>query len=351
MLRDLDRIGARGVRRRPILIAIMFLLIVALALPLWSVFRAKPRPDAYWSENLKGEDGKRFIELSNQVGKLKSEGRWAEAVAAASTCLDLYTRYLPSDHYEIKTASEMLRELTLIASLPPAAREEMSQVEQIVPTIGKLANEGKIEEALREENRVYEIRHRLLGDKHVEVARGLIYVGVLEGELGRYADAEKTTRSALRLLESMLGQDHPEMAMAYNNFGVNLLKQGKYDEAEDLLKKALGIRLRQMGSHDLTARSHLNLVNYYTRRVKKTPGVDSPKWIEQARENLEGARKITKEHEQRTAKLKARLATASKTESTMIPSSVKTWEKEISELNEWIRGIEKEYGPRLRDLR
>ena len=367
MLHDLDRIGERGVRRRPILIGVALLLAGVLALLSWPRNGGNPppiasvnqtpdvsvnqTPDAYWPENLRGDDFEKFYALSEAYNQSRREGHWSEAVSLATSLLEFQSRYLPKNHHAIKSAIDNLRQLEKIASLPPAAQDEIRQIEQLVPEIYKLSEAGKLEEALREENRVYEIRHRLLGDEYAEVALGLIMVGYLEAEMKRYADGEKTTRSALRLLERLLGQDHPETAKAYNNFSASQLAQGKYDEAGVFFEIALGIRRRQLGNHYFTAFSHIVLVDYYAMRVKETPGEESSKWTELARQNLEDARRITVDIEQRIAKLKARLAAASKAESTQIDSIIKSHIENVSYINKSIQSLEKRFGPGLRDLR
>ena len=352
MLHDLDRIGSRGVRRRPILVAIALFLLVAPTLMVWSIFHQKPRPDAFWKDTLEGEDVNRLAELGKQLGDFPKEGRWSEAAASAESLLALLNRHLPEDRPEIRSTNDALRLFKRIASLTRDDQEEMNQVELLVPKIFEHTKKGELEEALRKEKRVYEIRHRLLGDDYAVVALGLLNEGYLEGQLKNSDSADKKTDVALELLAEKLGDQHPEVALAYNNIGASFRDANKFSQAKDYLDKGLQIRSKQLGNHMFTGMSHLSLAKYYAKRleVKEPTNELVPDWRKLGREHVEVARKIAQSYEQRIAQLDKRLKAAPITEYTGIKSILEQRRNELKDLNETIQEIVPQIEPLLGEL-
>ena len=68
-------------------------------------------------------------------------------------------------------------------------------------------------------------------------------------------------RKALELRVKLLGQGHPDMAISYNNLANNLMEQGKYAEAEQGFRKALDIARNVLGEE------HPTTVLYYGNMV------------------------------------------------------------------------------------
>jgi hypothetical protein len=64
-----------------------------------------------------------------------------------------------------------------------------------------------------------EIREKVFGPDHADVAGSLLPLAVLYKRQGRYAEAERLDFRALAILEKTLGRDHPRVAALLNNLG------------------------------------------------------------------------------------------------------------------------------------
>ncbi len=67
-------------------------------------------------------------------------------------------------------------------------------------------------------------------------------MGVVDREVGRYAEAEAHFQRALAIVEIGLGHDHPETAFVLNDLALLYSKQDRHAEAEPLYQRALTIR-------------------------------------------------------------------------------------------------------------
>merc|ERR1711953_386743 len=99
--------------------------------------------------------------------------------------------------------------------------------------------------------RALEIREKVLGSEHPDVAKQLNNLALLCQNQGKYEEVEKYYQRALTIYESKLGQDDPNVAKTKNNLASAYLKQGKYKEAEILYKQVLTrAHEREFGSID-----------------------------------------------------------------------------------------------------
>ena len=110
---------------------------------------------------------------------------------------------------------------------------------------------GKYKDAEPLCKRALEIREKVLGSDHPDVAKQLNNLALLCQNQGKYEEVEKYYQRALSIYESKLGQDDPNVAKTKNNLASAYLKQGKYKEAEILYKQVLTrAHEREFGSID-----------------------------------------------------------------------------------------------------
>ncbi len=94
---------------------------------------------------------------------------------------------------------------------------------------------------------------------------------------GRYEEAAKVGKEALKVAEDTFGPDHPDVAISLNNLAELYRLQGKYAEAEPLFKRALTIREKVLGpDHPEVATTLENMAKLY----KKTGRIDEAKRFE-----------------------------------------------------------------------
>jgi tetratricopeptide (TPR) repeat protein len=116
---------------------------------------------------------------------------------------------------------------------------------------GKDTERGLLAE-LREEERK--------GGEDLALAGTLYRLAILRRQQGEFAEAEQLYRRALEIRERVQGPNHPDVAMVLNNLAALEVAQGSYDVARPLLERALAIRQTALGDDNvLTAESLSNL--------------------------------------------------------------------------------------------
>jgi len=109
-----------------------------------------------------------------------------------------------------------------------------------------------------------ELRRRLLGDEHEDIAASLDRTARSHKLQGRYGEAEPLFQDALAMKKRLLGDEHPYVATSLNNLALLYKNQGRYGEAEPLYQDALAMEKRLLGDeHPDVAGSLNNLANLY----------------------------------------------------------------------------------------
>jgi serine/threonine-protein kinase len=112
---------------------------------------------------------------------------------------------------------------------------------------------GKLDDSRRFTQQAFEIRERLLGPEHPEVATSLNNLGVLAREAGDYPAALKYYERARAIREKELPPDHPDLVVSLNNLGALRFAQGDYAEAEKDFARVLELDRRIYGEkHQMT---------------------------------------------------------------------------------------------------
>jgi CHAT domain-containing protein/Tfp pilus assembly protein PilF len=139
----------------------------------------------------------------------------------------------------------------------------------------KLWKAGKYDQAIPLAERALEIRERILGTEHSDVAiaiNGLASLYYLKGE---YVKAEPLHERALAIYEKAFGAEHPSVASSLNNLATIYSERGNYPKAESLYSRAIAIWEKTMEPEDPNLGTLLNnLANIYKERgdyVKAEP--------------------------------------------------------------------------------
>jgi CHAT domain-containing protein/Flp pilus assembly protein TadD len=144
---------------------------------------------------------------------------------------------------------------------------ELEEAKQLNQQVIQLYQQGKYNEAIPIAEQVLEIRERLLGENHPDVATSLNNLAGLYGDQGRYDEAEPLYERSLAIYEEALGENHPHVATALNNLAGLYDSQGRYDEAEPLYERSLAIREKALGeNHPSVATSLNNLALLYSNQ-------------------------------------------------------------------------------------
>jgi CHAT domain-containing protein/Tfp pilus assembly protein PilF len=117
--------------------------------------------------------------------------------------------------------------------------------------------------------RSLEMREKILGPNHPEVAQNLNNLAVLYMNQGKYAEAEPLCRRALEMREKALEPNHPDVAVSINNLAMLYHYQGKYAEVEPLYRRSLEMREKTLGPNHLSVAVSLNnLATLYNNQGK-----------------------------------------------------------------------------------
>lgn len=126
---------------------------------------------------------------------------------------------------------------------------------------------GDLETAERLYRHALEMKRRLVGPDHHELAVVSGNLAAVLAELGRVEEAEALYRHALDLQLLSHPRESPEVARALNNLAVLLRDAGKLAAAETLLRDSLEIRLHLLGSeHPAVAVVRNNLASLEQKR-------------------------------------------------------------------------------------
>ncbi len=159
-------------------------------------------------------------------------------------------------------------------------------------TVGNVYGDlGEYTNAAAMHRRALELRKKLFGAEHPDVASSLNDLAqALYGE-GKWADAEATHRAALAMRRKLLGNDHVATAQSLNNLGEALRKQAEFVEAESLFREALAMRKRLLGDeHPAVAETLNNLGMLFNRQGN---GKEAEPFL---RDALRIRRKVRDEH-------------------------------------------------------
>ncbi|NES22511.1 MAG: CHAT domain-containing protein, partial [Symploca sp. SIO3E6] len=136
-------------------------------------------------------------------------------------------------------------------------------------------SQGRYSEVESLYRQALQMRQRLLGEEHPDVASSLNNLAFLYSSQGRYSEAEPLYRQALEMKQRLLGDEHPDVAYSLNNLAFLYSSQGRYSEAEPLYRQALEMNQRLLGDeHSLVASSLNNLAGLYWAKGEITHAID-----------------------------------------------------------------------------
>jgi CHAT domain-containing protein/Tfp pilus assembly protein PilF len=187
-----------------------------------------------------GPDGKQILEFDSEI---RSQGQEevslvAEVAGAFQLIVRLKQNGTPAGSYEIR-----IEEMRAATDTDRALHDARKQFEEAF----KLRKASKYDEALSLAERVLEVRERLLGTEHRDVAAAItLLAGVYTGK-GEYVKAEPLYRRALAISETALGKDHPSTAENLYELAILYYYQAKNVEAEPLFRRALDTYEKALG--------------------------------------------------------------------------------------------------------
>jgi CHAT domain-containing protein/Tfp pilus assembly protein PilF len=201
--------------------------------------------------------GKQITEFDSEI---RTQGResvsWV-AEEAGNYRLDVLVKYKKAvaGKYEIR-----------MVELRVATEDDraLHEAEKLFAEFRGLSRASKYDEAHPLGERVLEIRERVLGVDHLNIADTLHSLALLYYNKRDYANAEPLYQRALIIREKVLGPEHPDVASSLNNLANLYSERGDYAKAEPLYQRALTIREKVLGAeHPAVAATLNNLAVLY----------------------------------------------------------------------------------------
>jgi eukaryotic-like serine/threonine-protein kinase len=198
------------------------------------------------------------VRLARQRDEIRRERDKAVAVAGL-----LEKLFAVSDPGEARGQSVTAREILDqgAARIQTELKGQPEVQAALAVTIGKAYHGlGLNDRALPLLEKSLELRTRVFGPEHPQVAESLEALGTLTAARGDFDGAEALHRRALEMRRKLLGPDDPAVAESMNSLATDLLVKAKHDEAEPLFRGALDINRRHFGNdHEEVA---TNLANF-----------------------------------------------------------------------------------------
>jgi tetratricopeptide (TPR) repeat protein len=169
---------------------------------------------------------------------------WKAANQARTKVLELRTKTLPKDHWQVADARWAIDNLETLAKLSEAGRRRLAEADRLIQQVLELSAQGKYIEALGLVRQALSVREELLGERHPDLAASLNSLGYLLRNQGNYGEAQGYFQRALEMRLALYPREryphgHPYLAFSLNNLGMVLRDQGNYGEARGYLRRAL----------------------------------------------------------------------------------------------------------------
>jgi CHAT domain-containing protein/Tfp pilus assembly protein PilF len=199
--------------------------------------------------------------LGTEIDSLRALGRYSDASEHARELLALRKGEPKTKPYRLVDADWLVRTMDLAVALPDSVRAELAWADSVNSAnlrIKDLMARGLYSEGISILQRQIEVRRRILGEEHPDVARSLNDLAVLLMDKGDYAGAEPLYRESLAMQRKVLGEEHPDVATSLGNVADLLQAKGDCAAAEPLLREALAMQRKLLGEEHWDVAASLN---------------------------------------------------------------------------------------------
>ena len=216
--------------------------------------------------------------LQDRVKKLCEEGKWDEAMHAATASVDKAREALSDDVESIEQLAlslevkgDFLRQYGYLEDSRLSYLESLELLggkEQYIEQLGRISasmavvydSDGNEDEAITFYKRSIDLFERMDPPSVLDVADLCNNLAYIYKSRGDFDTAENLYLKALQICHATLGDDDEETAAICNNVGALYLAAGYYEQAREMHMMALEARRKTFGDKHLeTAQSHANL--------------------------------------------------------------------------------------------
>jgi CHAT domain-containing protein len=122
---------------------------------------------------------------------------------------------------------------------------------------------GRYPESEQLHKRALEIRERVWGKEHPDIAQTFNNLGLLYVTMEKYDQAEINHRKSLEMRKKLLGEEHPHVAMCLRDLARLYATTGRHNESHQLFCKAISIKEKERESV-FSVLSEKQKLNYMT---------------------------------------------------------------------------------------
>ncbi len=207
-----------------------------------------------------GADGKAIADFD---AELRNQGK--EAVELIAETAGSYRLVVEAKGANSLTGNYQIHFVELRAATE--RDRSLQEARQLLAESANLLRTGKFKQALSSGERALEIRERLLGAEHPNVASTLNNLASIYRNQGEFDKALELQQRALSIVEKTMGTEHPNVASALNGLATIYSDKGNYDMAETLYRQSLDIFEKTLGAEHPNVASLLhNLAGIYLDR-------------------------------------------------------------------------------------
>jgi CHAT domain-containing protein/Tfp pilus assembly protein PilF len=204
-----------------------------------------------------GPDGKLVMQVDSEI-----RPRGEESVSLVAEVGGDYRLVVQSNRNEAAAGNYVAR----IEELRGATAEDrmLQEARKLSEEFVKLNGAGKYDEAAPLIERALEIREKILGPDHRDVADTLTSLASVYFNKGAYAKSEPLLQRALAVYEKALGPEHPSVALTLNSLAILYWNRSEIVRAEPLSRRAVAIFESALGrEHPNVARALNTLAILY----------------------------------------------------------------------------------------
>ena len=155
----------------------------------------------------------------------------------------------PIGNYEIKLSA--LR-------IPTDDEQSLVKAQRLMEKASNLRKGGKYDDALALTEQALNLRERVLGPDHTDVAHTLHLLAVIYDDKSDYDKAEPLNVRALAIREKVLGLEHPDVAQSLFNLAWIYKVRQQFVKAESTYLRVLAIQEKALGPYHSSVATTLN---------------------------------------------------------------------------------------------
>ncbi len=188
--------------------------------------------------------------LADSLQTLRRAGNHDAALRVANQQLARLRADASAKPWQIREAESDRETMRFACTLPQRTRRELAAADSLEAPLENFLNRKAIAAGESAARRQLEIRARVLGQRHPDVAASQHHLAAFLAAKAEYAAADSLVREAIRVTEETLGNNHPRVASIMRTRAEICVEAGKIATADSLVRRALNLHRDALSSDD-----------------------------------------------------------------------------------------------------